>query len=677
MIQPAFEILNQRGTPMFFSDVYANIPTAGVVGRIFIRTDSPYGIYRDNGSSWDQIAGSGGGGGNTIYTGDDSLTGDRTISLAGYNLRFDGAASVARVRIDADTNVARIFSFATNDVARWALRVDGTESGSNAGSDFAIRRYSDAGAFVDSPFSIIRSTGQTFVGTQTTASGKLVINTSSSDAHLQVIGANSPSFRLDNAGTGATQRFAIGLATATNNFIQGSAAGNICITTASANPLLFGMWQTTNASEVMRISTGSNLLIGSTTDSGEKLQVTGNAKITGATTINAATSGSGGVSLIVTDTNSTVGTTAKFSFQTTDFIINTGLAGTNISNQSRSYIGFLAGSNRLTLGGSNSNSGMTGVNAIGNSDLGNGLGFAIVDVGGQIGQGSGLNFYSQQVSRTTGSIRQSYGAGFSNVDMLFLVSTSSTISESYRIFGSTKNIGINTTSDAGYKLDVSGTTRLNGLLTLSSLRMSGWEGTAATSFAATGSGSNALQTTFQCSFSFGPSAGTLANSTFIGYAAGGGATNATNSNFLGNTAGNAATNASFSNLFGFQVGRTFTGNNIGSNNIIIGTNISLPNSTANALNLGGVIFAVNTYSTTTGDPSVAAQSTGRVSIGAVTPATTAILDLTSTTLGFLPPRMTTTQKNAITTPAAGLVVYDTTLAKLCVYTTAWETITSV
>ena len=49
----------------------------------------------------------------------------------------------------------------------------------------------------------------------------------------------------------------------------------------------------------------------------------------------------------------------------------------------------------------------------------------------------------------------------------------------------------------------------------------------------------------------------------------------------------------------------------------------------------------------------------------------------STTQGFLFPRMTTAQKNAIGTPANGLVIYDTTLAKLCVYTTAWETITSV
>jgi hypothetical protein len=55
----------------------------------------------------------------------------------------------------------------------------------------------------------------------------------------------------------------------------------------------------------------------------------------------------------------------------------------------------------------------------------------------------------------------------------------------------------------------------------------------------------------------------------------------------------------------------------------------------------------------------------------------AVLQADSTTQGFLPPRMTTAQKVSIAAPAAGLVVYDTTLNKLCVFTTAWETITSV
>lgn len=65
------------------------------------------------------------------------------------------------------------------------------------------------------------------------------------------------------------------------------------------------------------------------------------------------------------------------------------------------------------------------------------------------------------------------------------------------------------------------------------------------------------------------------------------------------------------------------------------------------------------------------------SAGGITSNASAQLQIDSTVKGFLPPRMTTTQKNAIASPAAGLVVYDTTLAKLCVYTTTWETITSL
>ena len=71
------------------------------------------------------------------------------------------------------------------------------------------------------------------------------------------------------------------------------------------------------------------------------------------------------------------------------------------------------------------------------------------------------------------------------------------------------------------------------------------------------------------------------------------------------------------------------------------------------------------------------NASGNVGIGTASPNASAILDAQSTTKGVRMPNMTTTQKNAIATPAAGLMVYDTTLAKLCVYTTAWETITSL
>jgi hypothetical protein len=58
--------------------------------------------------------------------------------------------------------------------------------------------------------------------------------------------------------------------------------------------------------------------------------------------------------------------------------------------------------------------------------------------------------------------------------------------------------------------------------------------------------------------------------------------------------------------------------------------------------------------------------------GTYTAQSSAILQVDSTTKGFLPPRGTNTQMNAIASPATGLVFYDTTNNKLCVYNaTSW------
>ena len=59
---------------------------------------------------------------------------------------------------------------------------------------------------------------------------------------------------------------------------------------------------------------------------------------------------------------------------------------------------------------------------------------------------------------------------------------------------------------------------------------------------------------------------------------------------------------------------------------------------------------------------------GAVGMGAV-PAASALMELASTTRGFLPPRMTEAQRDAIATPATGLVVYNTNTNALN-YTTA-------
>ena len=76
-----------------------------------------------------------------------------------------------------------------------------------------------------------------------------------------------------------------------------------------------------------------------------------------------------------------------------------------------------------------------------------------------------------------------------------------------------------------------------------------------------------------------------------------------------------------------------------------------------------------------GDIFLNPNTTGRVTIGtdALGNQTSALLQLRSTTRGFLPPRMTTTQRNAIASPATGLMVYDTSVNKVSVYNgTSWR-----
>jgi len=92
------------------------------------------------------------------------------------------------------------------------------------------------------------------------------------------------------------------------------------------------------------------------------------------------------------------------------------------------------------------------------------------------------------------------------------------------------------------------------------------------------------------------------------------------------------------------------------------SNITL--ATSNALGTVQNIVTVNEDNTTFYNTSVA-------------PTDPALVTFTSTVQGVLLPRMTTTERNAIASPVAGLIIYNTTTNKLNVYTTAWEAVTSV
>lgn len=72
-------------------------------------------------------------------------------------------------------------------------------------------------------------------------------------------------------------------------------------------------------------------------------------------------------------------------------------------------------------------------------------------------------------------------------------------------------------------------------------------------------------------------------------------------------------------------------------------------------------------------------SNAQVGIGTITPDDSSVLHVDSITKGLLTPRMTTAQRIAITTPADGLMVYDTTLKSFYHYnatTTSWIRINS-
>lgn len=81
----------------------------------------------------------------------DTMTGNLTLAAAIPELFINKAASGQAGRITAQTN----------GLNRWRLQFadNNPEAGSNAGSDFLVSRYNDAGTFLDNPFGIQRSTG--------------------------------------------------------------------------------------------------------------------------------------------------------------------------------------------------------------------------------------------------------------------------------------------------------------------------------------------------------------------------------------------------------------------------------------------------------------------------------------------------------------------------------------
>jgi len=149
-------------------------------------------------------------------------TGEFGIGIANplTKLHIDGGATALIANLDANVSVAKSISFRSDNSARINLEVSGTESGSDAGADLFIRRFSDAGSLIDTPFTIKRSTGNIGIGIAIPTSPLHILSSSvgllarfeSNQAEAQI--------RLINTGTSG-RSYSIGSGASTSSAING------------------------------------------------------------------------------------------------------------------------------------------------------------------------------------------------------------------------------------------------------------------------------------------------------------------------------------------------------------------------------------------------------------------------------------------------------------------------
>jgi hypothetical protein len=121
-------------------------------------------------------------------------------------------------------------AFTRNGLTRWSFAVGGNaETGSNAGSDFFLYRYDDAGAGLGSPFQIARSTGLIAMGAAT-FSGVVNINNALTAQSLNVTsgGANiAGGFNVTSGGSAMAAGLTVGGSLISNGVLYAQSGMNV------------------------------------------------------------------------------------------------------------------------------------------------------------------------------------------------------------------------------------------------------------------------------------------------------------------------------------------------------------------------------------------------------------------------------------------------------------------
>jgi hypothetical protein len=567
-----FEVLNQLNSPALYADTLANRPAAQLVGRIFFRTDSPFGIYRDTGTSWDLIAnpdttgisGSGLAGQVPYFTGASTIGGTNNLfwdstnnrlgintATPGVSLDIHGAGSIVHINGTGTSNAFQAFQNA--GTTKWRI-------GNNYS---AATNYFSIYDFANSVESFKLESGATNILTITATTNN------QGNVHIQKAGAN-PRLEIQQDTPSATNK-------SEAVFLAPVGFGAISKYTASttANKIILG-----NDFGIYNYASSGDIAILNDFATG-KIKFAAGGSSTAQATLTAA-----GRFLLGTTTEST-------------YLLD-------VNGQIRSNA-------QLVLSNYTSTSSYPGTAA----------GYLAFDSSGNIltvAAGSSTNIYNTDGTLTGDRTLTN------NTYLLKFVGGKEII----------------TNEQTALRLETT-TTGKELIFSLNNL-----------------SGKNYLLRSLQSGIfdirnitdSITPlSIASNGDSTFSGNIK-----NSTNQYTIG--------------TYSLVSGIWFSKASPTSSNYALNSDAS--ETYLNNQSGGGIHFRINNAT------KAYLTANARFIIGSTTENASAILKLDSTASGFLPPRMTTTQKNAIGTPAQGLMVFDTTLVKLCVYSgTAWETITSV
>jgi hypothetical protein len=321
-----FSVNNQLATPAIHAAALANRPAAGQPGRVFIDTDNPStGIYRDTGTAWIQIAATSSPEVDTLQTVTDrGNTTDNTLILT-YDSLFNGSNAIEFFDIGTTATRYSITKqgtgnrltlqgnspLSTNDIG---LMIDAPNNTLRTywGSSFNTRGIScdftnniyrlgnisgtagQQGIYVD-------ATGSVGIGTTSpTSNSFLTIQSAAAASQLSLVlrghnTTNAGGFRLLSSDettvnysvyadttvglsfstTSSTYVQTISFATGTSGVILGNSSA-LYIRGSGSRDLSLG---SNNTNDRMIIKSGGNVLIGTTTDGGQKLQIEGGAGI--------------------------------------------------------------------------------------------------------------------------------------------------------------------------------------------------------------------------------------------------------------------------------------------------------------------------------------------------------------------------------------------------------------